>query len=443
MNNAQNRNPDLYKKLKNLVMQAFIILKEKVDTGEKFHRRTIEEVSLNEEGELLVPPLGYRDYSFELDYADFIFRYREELIHLPEWISVKQCLLEDEVISKQIKQEIVAPFGGARLDLARSIMRLIILSVKKNTPFYFEIDQFDSVYREMEEFFYSNNVTHESFGLLLGFDSRSDEINLGDGVKIRRISNAEMIDLWRKSEWFRELVEGKRFTLLMNKPIRYILQLTIEAPKISCKERIRSSNASEIFDKVICALRLFKKGWVDYPFIKEKQLASLSQDVSFVRSNSISIVPMTLSYRLKDNEIEDFKIFYKQVKNKIDCSNIAIKRFNETYRRTSVEDKLVDYLISFESLYGSGGYTLAHRAAILLGKGQSERKQIFLEIKKAWDMRSAIVHGGRMGVVKIPELEIEYSIGDFVQKIEEYLRSSIKTLLKKQRKSWIDLVFQE
>ena len=443
MDITKNRNPELYKKLKNLVTQAFIILKEKVDNGEKFHRRTIEHVSLNENGELLLLPLGYREYSSELDYADFIFRYRDELINLPEWVSVKQCLLNDEVISKQIKQEIIAPFGGSSLDLPGSIRRIILLSRKKNSHFHFEIDRFDSVYREIEEYFYSNNVTNESFGILLGFDSESDEINLGDGVKIRRISNDEMIDLWRESEWFRALVEENKVTLSMNKPIKYLLQLTIEASKISYKERVRSSNASEIFDKVICALRLFKKGWVDYPFIKEKQLVTLSPSFSFSRSNSISIVPMTLSYKLKDNEIEDFKIFYKQAKNKIDCSKIAIKRFNETYRRTSVEDKLVDYIISLESLYDSGGYTLAHRAAILLGKGQSERKQIFLEIKKAWDMRSKIVHGSQIGLVKIPKLKNEYRIGVFVQKNEEYLRSSIKILLKKQRKSWIDLVFQD
>ena len=440
----ETRNQELYRKLKDLVIQAFILLNRKVDDEANFSLKTIEEVSVGEDGALLLLPLGYRDYSTKPDFAEVIFRYRDELTHLPEWVSVVECLSKDEIIDKQIKYQVRSPFGGGRLDELGLLSKVIRLSIDEDVPFHFEIDRFNSVYGEVERYFYSDTVTRETSCLLLGFDSEAEEINLGDGVKIRRISKDEMIELWRGSVWFRALVEENEFALTTHKPLKYVLQLSVEAPKIRNKEEIKVTSASTIFEKVICALRLFKEGWIDYPFVREKHFSMLSSGVSYGKSHAIPSVPMGLSYKLTNNEVEDFKIFYKRAKKKIDCSKIAIKRFNETYRRHSIEDKLVDYIISLESLYGSGGYTLAHRASLLLGKEKGSKKRTFLEFLKAWEIRNKIVHGGHHPKsIKIPELDEEYTLGEFVQKIEACVRSSIRKFIEKQPISWINIMFEK
>ena len=80
----------------------------------------------------------------------------------------------------------------------------------------------------------------------------------------------------------------------------------------------------------------------------------------------------------------------------------------------------------------------------MLGKREAKKKRIFLELLKAWDIRNKIVHGGHHPKsIEIPELNEKYTLGEFVQKIEAYSRSSIRLFLEKQKYSWIDLMFKK
>ena len=54
------KNEELYKTLKVLVTKAFILLDEKVRAGEKYNPRTLENVTINENGKLVIPPLYLR-----------------------------------------------------------------------------------------------------------------------------------------------------------------------------------------------------------------------------------------------------------------------------------------------------------------------------------------------------------------------------------------------
>ena len=120
--------------------------------------------------------------------------------------------------------------------------------------------------------------------------------------------------------------------------------------------------------------------------------------------------PYGISYKLSKEEAEDLSEFYRRIHDRIDCSENPLRRFNETFSRLSIEDKLVDYLISFESLYLTGedksemAYKLAHRASLLLST-EKEKKQIFQEMKKAYSLRSDIVHGRKVKTIRIANKE--------------------------------------
>ncbi len=102
-------------------------------------------------------------------------------------------------------------------------------------------------------------------------------------------------------------------------------------------------------------------------------------------------------------------------------TSIAIRRFNSSYQK-DIEDRLIDQMIAFESLYIADdkelGYKLRLRTAFLLGEG---KKQILKDMKEAYDLRGQIVHGGKK--VKRAKLEA------IVPKTEEYLRQSIQRFL--------------
>jgi len=107
--------------------------------------------------------------------------------------------------------------------------------------------------------------------------------------------------------------------------------------------------------------------------------------------------------------------------NKID---VALRRFHSSYHGR-FEDRIIDQMIAFESLYlghdSELKYRLALRVAFLLGKDNEEREDIFSNMRKAYDLRSDIVHGNRQ--VEISELS------SIVPKTEDYLRWSIRRFL--------------
>jgi hypothetical protein len=99
----------------------------------------------------------------------------------------------------------------------------------------------------------------------------------------------------------------------------------------------------------------------------------------------------------------------------------ALSRFNSAYQG-GAEDRLIDQMIAFESLYIADDkeltYKLALRTAFFLGR---RRSKIFSEMKKAYDLRGQIVHSNK----KVERTKLEETI----PKTEEYLHQSLRRFL--------------
>jgi hypothetical protein len=104
--------------------------------------------------------------------------------------------------------------------------------------------------------------------------------------------------------------------------------------------------------------------------------------------------------------------------------DIALRRFNSAYHG-ELADRLIDQMIAFESMYLGYDqelkYRLALRVAVLLGGDKVERKTIFGKMRKAYNLRSDIVHGNR-------QLEW-HDLEEIISETEEYLRRSIRRFL--------------
>jgi len=108
----------------------------------------------------------------------------------------------------------------------------------------------------------------------------------------------------------------------------------------------------------------------------------------------------------------------------LDTVSITLTRFHSAYHG-NIEDRIIDQMIAFESLYLGDPqeltYKLALRAAFLLGKRKDKRYAIFEDMKKAYKYRSRIVHGDN------PPSRDE--LRAIVPKTEGYLRQSIQRFL--------------
>ncbi|MCH7561395.1 MAG: hypothetical protein IIC67_08550 [Thaumarchaeota archaeon] len=111
---------------------------------------------------------------------------------------------------------------------------------------------------------------------------------------------------------------------------------------------------------------------------------------------------------------------------------IAINRFMISYEKENPEDKILDLMICLESLLqgeqGELRFRLSIRTALFLETDKSKRNRIYKIVKKGYDVRSDIAHGGDASVVKIDEQEI--TLEQLVIEIEEYVRRSIKEFIK-------------
>lgn len=441
------KNQELHDRLRDLVVKAFTLLAEKQESGSEFEFITIVEGGLviGGKGELNVFPEG-RECRRKPDFALFIFQYRDELEQLPEWKAAVECLSRDSVIHRQLTGQLVSPFGGVRLDLLNLLGCIVNMSIDEEKPFRFTLEVFDAVYEEVERYFYGDSVVRKSICPLLGFSCEVEEIFLDKEVKIRRISTDEILDLWNHSVWFRALVEGE-MAFSIHAPLQYLIELSVEARKTAPTEKVEVPSATTVFDKVVSALRLFKEGWVSYPFILERQVSRLAPSTSYGRSGSLPSIPMC-SYLLEKEEVENFKTFYTEIEGKLDHSRIAHARFNQTYRRERLapqiyEDRIIDYCIAFESLFcgedtRQKGEIISVGASMLLGKDNRDRKGIGDCLRKAYQVRNDIVHASLSVRDSMRKRKVDDDVGTFVQEIENYLRLCIKRLsgiqYKRQRR---------
>ena len=127
--------------------------------------------------------------------------------------------------------------------------------------------------------------------------------------------------------------------------------------------------------------------------------------------------------------LEKTIVKYKSVKNVFQDKNMVFLRNALDYYHRSLgdlrlEEKLIDLMVSLESLFSREGQELrlriSLRASSLLSVGkESERANIFRNIYRLYDKRSKVIHG--MELVDLGIFEISL--------LQDYVREAIKRLI--------------
>ena len=137
---------------------------------------------------------------------------------------------------------------------------------------------------------------------------------------------------------------------------------------------------------------------------------------------------MAKKYFLQKENIPFLKRFYRDFLKRLnkDFINRASKKFHTALQENFLEDRLLNLITALEGLYLPDTsqelkYKLAVRAAIILGKTPKERNKIFDVLRKAYDLRSRIVHCDK-------DITLD---PDIVNKVEEITRNSLKIFIRK------------
>lgn len=411
------QNPILYERFKKLADKSFDMLDNYSETlpYELKHCITITDGGGGSEF------IGYRSC-----FWGFIERYKDELTRLPEFVLCIEAIQQDNSSNKDIEiadfliqflTKLAREKEFSEVDIKRYLDEF---HKRKNELFRFNIDNFNKVYSRYEKYLYSDRQVI-AFAPLRGFESESEDLDLGNFFKIRRMPADELTELWYN--YYNLSTFSKSDSIRM---IKFCI----------VTEQKSQADINTEFNSIITSLRLWKKGSVGYDRIYYlSKWSPLGGRISGSTSIFFGHPPVVLT----STEVEEFKNFYEKLKEVKSADypflNMAINRFNYGYERKRWEDKFIDYMIAFDALFLKKGdkYKLKRKLSKRIARFL-KREDLKSRFELIYDKRGKPVHGEPINSDDLKELEVG-SFSDIISEIEELLRESIK--------KFIDLIDQE
>ena len=162
-------------------------------------------------------------------------------------------------------------------------------------------------------------------------------------------------------------------------------------------------------------------------------------------------------FELAEDDVPDFLNLWRLLEEGAARFDFSIHRFSLSFDRGLLADRIVDLVIAAEALFlgdldandrGELRFRFALRAAKFIKDARYDEHDIFRVMRRAYDARSAIVHGGSPKDTRLPDNQ-SADLPSFIGAIEELVRLglckalSMKEDAKKLRQSeyWDSLVF--
>jgi hypothetical protein len=229
------------------------------------------------------------------------------------------------------------------------------------------------------------------FSPLEGLSSALSNIDLGDGLKIKKYTKNQMLRIIPLK--FSEQIPN--FSVWEH-AVEHKAEYSIGQPT---KDR---ADQQEQMKRVIRALRLLKPGKVAAPTTHDLPIKPGFIQVQYGSRGSLYKNPIFYSeYRLLPSEEQIVKKLLTALGNPIRKQTmIAIDRIDMSIERRTSEDELIDHIIALEALFGdrdtaagSFTYKIALRAAMFMNDTTDKRTKEYRLLKKALGLRGKIVHG--------------------------------------------------
>lgn len=409
---------------------------------------------------------GNNQWSFETKttplYGMLLQSMDNKLKALAEYKECESHLLLNEGTSSHMNTLVGTPHHITFLSIER-LVYAVLLDQLVDGHLEFREEKFEHTYGKVEEYFASTSERFVGWVPLKNFTTDIDEVGVDSAVRIRRLPDEVIAELYTygSSGSFGRIDEVLQWT--------HGIEVEYELPKIfggivepaeKSLDPIRAAFERPVED-VIRSLRLIKRGVVGIGPKLMKPLTWSPDTGTILTYGYPADVPLRVAYTLFDKDISVLTRLLPLVKEldrqRFSFLELAIRRFNQSYGRVGLDDRLIDNMIAFEALYlndadaqerGEMRFRLALRMALFLGEPK-QRKSLFREIRAAYDMRSSIVHGD---VYELPKIDGEViPVEEFVARVEDYLRQSIIKFLKlaqgpspkKKLVLWDDLLFPD
>ena len=375
----------------------------------------------------------------------------EKLRNSPQYQQCLDELLKDPVVAAQLDVGVGIVGQSWMMLTPWHVMRSLLYIARFQGPFEFVPNSLNEEYEEFESSFYEDEIGCEAIGPIQGLAIGAN-IKLSESLEIGRITDDEKQAAYRFGLMNRDLSWAHdRFIVVRAK---YTLPKFVGSAEEHRELDTSQSNKimsieEERIDMVVAALRAFKPGGVSLRGIVHRRHTWLYKGLDTDRHCARPVLPGHLNYTLSDlDEAEAYRSFWNSLQDpkvtRRKHITLALQRLDSLSDRRRDEDKIIDLLIAAEALFLDGGdqgeltHRLSMRAGFFLSSQPETRKKISQHMRKAYQIRSAIVHGSTSSKHKGGREELQ----EIVRNTEIYIRSALhKTIqLAVQAKAQDDLV---
>jgi hypothetical protein len=428
-------NEELFHKMKQLIKREISFLQPFLSANmfDEFFKKTKKEYPYV--GRFIEDRLpGYfNDYYVHLVTEE----HKKEMQELPEYVIYRETMLADSIIARHFRDKVGNP---------RSVLTLYdwsffyyILDLMLKSYFVtgkFDDKLFDELYCDLESFLYNERIPLTIVAPLHNFKSDAsawnlNSINLDEGLLIRKITNEERDMLWENMVW-------NRLTFGDIGMFEYVIQYRANERKFLVNEQEYESSiddAQKVLNNVITTLRLQHNGAVGYSNIDCRDTLKIPVLIGESLARGPFMSYGNDKFWLKESDITSIQQLYHELKNIESTKNLALflalERFNSAYSDSSMEDKIIDFAISYEVLFSQQGegtdsvnHKLAVRSSRLIKEDYGQRIQLCRTMKKLYGKRSDIIHGN---IKESNQQEKEYVTRDF----EENMRISLNKYIER------------
>jgi hypothetical protein len=204
---------------------------------------------------------------------------------------------------------------------------------------------------------------------------------------------------------------------------------------------LRRERMLDTSERVVHALRLYRKGrFLAAGRVEFDDNAFAGGGGTYERLNP---VPWLFGdYRLGEEDAAGLEQFWKSLNTsgvrQTKYLDIAMRRFSYKDERRLPEDQIVDLMIAAEALFLSGSgdqairgeqrYRLALRAGSFIESERWLHHDVFKLMRMAYDVRSAVVHGGTPDKMKLPDGS-KADLGQLITAVQEVLRLALVKII--------------
>ena len=374
-------------------------------------------------------------------FVERLLYFKELHSEIPQWPEYKVCceLLAADQKLLQIKLSHESEFFSlTTFDVANAIG---IGMLRRERSFEYSEELFQQLYDPLEEYLYRSDDNFELVAPIAGL-SLTENVDLGPGIRIKKLADEEISQL---------LEHG----LLSDRPMRAsnvrididcCVSISVRKTKWDGVEH-PLKRATRISEEIAKDLEVAFRALVIHKTGHLQIVGSVLYGRGFFQGFPFPSVTHAIHHRRFRRKYEwssqdaiGLKEIYQNLVQSGAKMNkgleFALRRFLYGYERVREEDALVDLMIAAEAMFlredrseKELSYRLKLRAARFLSENIAERQAIFKLFTQAYDVRSAVVHGGDPEIPKKKDGS-EQSFAAFVEEVEEHLRIALKQLLK-------------